>query len=85
MRRRIIACNRQQRWPYKILSEQLQELEEKPNFSVTLIFECFATLIPNLLVFSKTYDEKQKKIKCKLIYGHEYIKETVGNEPYIIK
>ena len=26
-----------------------------------------------MLVFSKTCDEKQKKIKCTLIYGHEYI------------
>ena len=41
MRRRIIACNRQQRWPYNILIEKLQELEEKPNFSVTLVFDYF--------------------------------------------
>ena len=33
MRCRIIACNRQQRWPYKILIEKLQELEEKPYFT----------------------------------------------------
>ena len=30
-------------------------------------------MVPNVLVFSKTCDEKQKKIKCTLIYGHEYI------------
>ena len=30
-------------------------------------------MILNVLVFSKTCDEKQKKIKCTLIYGHEYI------------
>ena len=30
-------------------------------------------MIPNVLVFSKTCDEKQTKIKCTLIYGHEYI------------
>ena len=36
MRCRIIACNRQQRWPYNLLIEKLQELEEKPNFSVIL-------------------------------------------------
>ena len=28
MRRRIIACNRQQKWPYKIMIEKLQKLEE---------------------------------------------------------
>ena len=28
-------------WPYKILIEKLQEPEEKPNFSVTLVFEYF--------------------------------------------
>ena len=39
----IIACNRQQRWPYKILIEKLQELEEKPKFSVTLVFEYFCS------------------------------------------
>ena len=32
-------------------------------------------MIPNLLVFSKTCDEKQKKIKCTLTDGHEYITE----------
>ena len=42
MRRRIIACNRQQRWPYKIqVIKKLQEFEEKPNFSFTLVFEYF--------------------------------------------
>ena len=30
-------------------------------------------MIPNLLVFSETCNEKQKKIKSTLIYGQEYI------------
>ena len=42
MRHQIIACNRQQRWPYKKISiEKLQELKEKPNYSVTVVFEYF--------------------------------------------
>ena len=43
MRRRIIACNRQQRWPYNILIEKLQGLEEKPNFSLTTFATDFST------------------------------------------
>ena len=41
MRRPIICCNRQQRWPYKILIEKFQELEERQNFNVTIVFEYF--------------------------------------------
>ena len=33
-------------------------------------------MIPNLLVFSKICDEKQKKIMYTLVYGHGYINEN---------
>ena len=44
-------------WPYKILIKKLQELEEKPNFSLTLVFEYFCNF----------------DFKCTLIFGHGYI------------
>ena len=34
-------------------------------------------MIPNSLVFSETCDEKQKKIKCTLIYGTVYFTRTL--------
>ena len=53
----------------------------KPNLNFLLVKLWLAwhflqtlnsSMIPNLLVFSKTWDKKWKKIKCIPIYGTEY-------------
>ena len=42
-------------------------------FSLVFSADSKLSMIPNVLVFSKTCDEKQKKIKYTLICGHEYM------------
>ena len=75
MRRRITACNSQQMWPYKILIEKLQELEEAHTIGTS-------TGVLTRKQNAKRLVQVVRIIRCKInAYPNDSSQYSMLNEP----